>query len=163
MKKIIFIILLFLGLALLNSCAKPEVVNVAMPKDNQLTCEQLDDEIIEAQKIKREAEYAKEGTGGNIARMMLFWPAWAKTMANADKAILAADDRVFHLAKIMKKKKCPGADEKISQVTKVETISKTSTSSAGIAQKLKVLSELHESGALNKEEFEKAKKKVLEE
>ena len=51
----------------------------------------------------------------------------------------------------------------ISQVTKVETISKTSTSSAGIAQKLKVLSELHESGALNKEEFEKAKKKVLEE
>ena len=45
MKKIIFIILLFLGLALLNSCAKPEVVNVAMPQDNQLTCEQLDDEM----------------------------------------------------------------------------------------------------------------------
>ena len=117
MKKIIFIILLFLGLALLNSCAKPEVVNVAMPQDNQLTCEQLDDEIIEAQKIKREAEYAKEGTGGNIARMMLFWPAWAQTLHNADVAIIAADNRIYHLIKIMKKKKCKNIDKVRPEIT----------------------------------------------
>ena len=42
-------------------------------------------------------EYAKEGTGGNVARMILFWPAWAQTLHNADKAILAANDRNHHL------------------------------------------------------------------
>ena len=100
MKKIIIILILSLNFILLNYCAKPTVLKVTLPKDNELNCEQLEDAIAESQKIKREAEYAKEGTGGNVARIMLFWPAWAKTMANADKAILAADDRVFHLSEI---------------------------------------------------------------
>ena len=157
MKKIIFIILLFLGLALLNSCAKPEVVNVAMPQDNQLTCEQLDDEIIEAQKIKREAEYAKEGTGGNIARMMLFWPAWAQTLHNADVAIRAADDRNFHLIKLMKKKNC----ENVNIIA--AKIEKEKGSESSVVQQLKDLNELYKSGFLSKEELDIAKKKVLKE
>ena len=95
------ILILIISVILLYSCAKPTVVNIVLPGDENLNCEQLESEVSESQKIKREAEYAKEGTGGNITRVMLFWPAWAKTLHNADVAIRAADDRIFHLFKII--------------------------------------------------------------
>ena len=94
MKNFIAIIIL---LNLLNSCAKPKVVNVTLPGDNKLNCTQLKNEIDDAQKIKRDADFAKTGTGGNITRLVLFWPAWAKTLHNADVAIEAANDRSYHL------------------------------------------------------------------
>ena len=108
MKKFQIIMVLIASLILLNSCAKPTVVNVVLPEDEQLNCEQLENAVAETQKIKRDAEYAREGTGGNMARIMLFWPAWAKTLHNADVAIQAANDRNYHLINIMKKKKQQG-------------------------------------------------------
>ena len=45
----------------------------------------LKDEIAEVQKIKEDAEYSKD-TGGNMTRAILFWPAWAKSLHNADKS-----------------------------------------------------------------------------
>ena len=104
MKKLLGIVVLGISIILLNSCAKPTVVNVVLPGDNELNCEQLENAVAESQKIKREAEYAKEGTGGNVARVLLFWPAWARTLHNADVAIIAANDRIYHLFNIMKKK-----------------------------------------------------------
>ncbi len=104
MKKFPTILALGISLILLDSCAKPTVVNIVVPGDEKLNCEQLQDAIAETQKIKKDAEYAREGTGGNIARVMLFWPAWAKTLHNADVAIQAANDRSYHLINIMKKK-----------------------------------------------------------
>ena len=150
MKKILGV--LVLSLILLNSCAKPTVVNVVISGDEKLNCEQLENEVAEAQKIKREAQYARESTGGNVTRMMLFWPAWAKTLHNADVAIMAADDRIFHLIKLMKKKKCQGVD-----VINAEIANAKST----IAQQLKDLNEMYKLGTLTKEEFEMAKKKTL--
>ena len=108
MKKFIGILVLSISIILLNTCAKPTVVNIALPGDNELDCEQLENAVTESQKIKREAEYAKEGTGGNVTRLILFWPAWAKTLHNADVAIRAADDRIYHLFNIMKKKDAMG-------------------------------------------------------
>ena len=35
---------------------------------------------------------------------MLFWPAWAQTLHNADIAIKAANDRTYHLLKLSDKK-----------------------------------------------------------
>ena len=105
MKNLLGILVLGISLILLNSCAKPTVVNIVVPGDNKLNCEELENAVAETQKIKKDAEYAKEGTGGNVARMMLFWPAWAQTLHNADIAIQAANDRNFHLINIMKKKK----------------------------------------------------------
>ena len=151
MKNFISTIIL---LILLSSCAKPTVVNVVLPEDNKLNCKQLKDAIAETQKIKKDAEYAREGTGGNITRMILFWPAWAKTLHNADVAIQAANDRNFHLIKLMKKKNCKGV-ESIN-----DRIDKSSTSN--IASQLKILKEMYDSGDLTKEEYTKAKKKVLE-
>ena len=141
---------------LLNACAKPTVVNIVLPEDDKLNCEQLENAVADSQKIRRDAEYAKDSTGGNVARMMLFWPAWARTLHNADVAIAAADDRIYHLFNIMKKKKCKGIDKIEAQITS------TPTSTNNIAGQLRELKEMYKSGDLTKEEYEKAKKKTLD-
>ncbi len=156
MKKFQGILVLIVSVILLYACAKPTVVNVVLPGDEELNCEQLEDAVAESQKIKREAEYAKEGTGGNITRVMLFWPAWAKTLHNADVAVRAADDRIFHLFKIMKKKSCANVDKIEAQILNIENKKIT------ITQQLKELKEMYKSGDLTKEEYKKAKKKILD-
>ena len=156
MKKFQGILVLIVSVILLYACAKPTVVNVVLPGDKELNCKQLEDAVAESQKIKREAEYAKEGTGGNITRVMLFWPAWAKTLHNADVAVRAADDRIFHLFKIMKKKSCANVDKIEAQILNVENTKIT------ITQQLKELRKMYKSGDLTKEEYKKAKKKVLD-
>lgn len=153
MKKFVGILVLSISIILLNTCAKPTVVNIVLPGDNELDCEQLENAVAESQKIKREAEYAKEGTGGNVTRLILFWPAWAKTLHNADVAIRAADDRIYHLFNIMKKKRCDGTDKIEAQITSTEI---------SITEQLKDLKEMYKSGYLTKEEYKKAKKKVLD-
>ena len=155
MKKFLTILVLSISLVLPNSCAKPTVVDVVVPGDEKLNCEQLENAVAETQKIKREAEYAKEGTGGNVARMMLFWPAWAQTLHSADVAIMAANDRNYHLINLMKKKKCKGVDMINAEITSI------TTSKNNIAKQLKDLNEMYKSGILTKEEFEMAKKKTL--
>ena len=156
MKRFLGILVLTISMILLNTCAKPTVVNVVLPGDDKLNCEQLENAVADSQKIKRDAEYAKEGTGGNLARMMLFWPAWAQTLHNADVAIAAANDRIYYLFNIMKKKKCKGIDKIEAQITN------TSTSTNNIAGQLRELKEMYKSGDLTKEEYEKAKKKTLD-
>ena len=155
MKKFFVTLVLGSSLILLNLCAKPTVVNVVIPGDEKLNCEQLENAVAESQKIKRDAEFAKEGTGGNVTRMILFWPAWARTLHNADVAIIAADDRIYHLIKLMKKKKCKGVDVINA---KIEENKKSSNS---IAEQLKDLNDMRNSGILTDEEFEIAKKKTL--
>tara|TARA_Y100000590_G_scaffold424472_1_gene531436 strand:- start:2037 stop:2531 length:495 start_codon:yes stop_codon:yes gene_type:complete len=151
-RTLLNIFILISGLFLLNSCAKPEVVQIIVPGDENLNCEQLENEISETLNIKRKAEYARDGTGGNMTRAMLFWPAWAQTLHNADVAIRAADDRNYHLLKIMKKKKC----NNISDIKDV--IANTRT----ISGQLKDLKEMYDDGYLTKEEYGKAKKKLLD-
>ena len=155
MIKLFKILILSTSLILANSCAKPTVVNVVMPGDEDLNCEQLKDEVAEALNFKRKAEYAKEGTGANTTRVLLFWPAWAKTLHNADVAIVAADDRKYHLEKIMRKKECKGMQSTDSEVSNI------SSSSNSISKQLEDLNKLYKSGALTKEEFKDAKEKVL--
>ena len=62
MKKVIIILILGLNLILLNSCAKPTVVNVTLPKDNELNCEKLEDALADAQLFRKKAIGA---TGAN--------------------------------------------------------------------------------------------------
>ena len=156
MKKLRGILVFGISIILLNSCAKPTVVNVVLPGDDELNCEQLENAVAESQKIKREAEYAKEGTGGNVTRLLLFWPAWAQTLHNADVAIMAANDRIYHLFNIMKKKKCGGVDKIEAQITN------TATSINNITGQLKELKEMYKSGDLTEEEYKKAKNKILD-
>ena len=155
MKKFLVILVLSVSIILLDACAKPTVVNVVLPGDEELSCEQLENAVAESQKIKRDAEYAKEGTGGNVARVMLFWPAWAKTLHNADVAIMAANDRIYHLFNIMKKKSCSAVDKIEAQIT-------NTTTSISITGQLKELKEMYKSGDLTEEEYKKAKNKILD-
>ena len=151
-------LILSICLIAINSCAKPTVVNVVMPGDEDLNCKQLKVEVAEALNFKRKAEYVKEGTGGNTARVILFWPAWAKTLHNADVAIVAADDRKYHLEKIMRKKNCKNIDKINNEISES---SESSYSSINIAEQLKELNKLYKSGALTEDEFINAKKKIL--
>ena len=148
-------ILIIFTIFFLSSCANPTVVEVVQQKDDKLNCEELKDEIAEAQKIKEEAEYSKD-TGGNMARLIVFWPAWAGSLHNADEAVLAANNRKFHLIKLMKKKNCKDT-EKFNASIKDDELNKTN-----IGDQLKILKELYDSGDLTKDEYIKAKKKIID-
>ena len=159
MKKKLNIFILSTIILILNSCAKPIVVEIVQPNDEKLNCEELKIEIADVQKIKEEAEFSKD-SGGNYARVILFWPAWAQSLHNADEAILAANDSKHHLIKIMKNKKCKGAD-KLEANIKDKPATTTSVSQENIANQLKILKELYETGDLTDEEYKKAKDKVI--
>ena len=89
MIKKIFKLTELLVLLLLFSCAKPEVIKVTLPTDKEGSCKELETLVAEAQKFKRDALYEKDNTGGNMARIILFWPAMATSFYNADKAVQA--------------------------------------------------------------------------
>jgi len=146
----------FIFIMLLASCAKPTVVNVELPNDKKLNCKELDAQVMEAQKIKKEAINVSDQTGANVARMTFFWPAWATTLHNADKAISAADERTYHLYKIMKKKNCEESKSVRNLITEKRKYY------IGVSKELKELKKLYKSGDLTEEEYVKAKKKVLE-
>ena len=148
--KIINFLLIFI---FLFSCATPEVVTIKNPTDEEKNCKELEKLVAETQKFKRDALYEKENTGGNMARMILFWPAMATTFYNADKAIRAANDRTYHLIEIMRKKNCKNIDLVNSKIIE--------SSTQNIAGQLNMLKEMFKSGDLTKEEFTKAKRKVL--
>ena len=149
----VLILIVFLNF----SCAKPLVVETIQPGDDVLNCKELKQEIEEAKKIKQEAELSKS-SGGNFARAILFWPAWAQSLNNADDAILAANNRSFHLIKVMRKKKCPGAENlEANIIDKPKNVVETN-----LAEQLKSLKDLYEDGHLSEEEYTKAKKKIIE-
>ena len=149
--------ILVLIVFLISSCAKPLVVEIIQPGDDLLNCSELKQEIEETNKIKQEAEFSK-ASGGNFARAILFWPAWAQSLNNADDAILAANNRSFHLIKVMRKKKCPGAENlEANIIDKPKNVVETN-----LAEQLKTLKDLYEDGHLSEEEYTKAKKKIID-
>ena len=152
MKKISILVFL-----LIYSCAKPTLVEIIQPGDDLLNCIELKQEIEKTKKIKQEAEFSKS-SGGNLARAILFWPAWAQSLNNADDAILAANNRSFHLIKMMRKKNCPGSENlEANVVDEPKNIIETN-----LADQLKTLKELYEDGHLSEEEYTKAKKKIID-
>ena len=154
MKKFLAVLIIGLGLILLISCAKPTVVDVVMPGDEKLNCEQLKDGYVETRRFKQEAETVKElNSGGNMTRTMLFWPALLQTLHNADVAIRAANNRAYHLIDIMKNKNCTDADKLYSELTRSDTIT--------VSFEINRLNKLYKRGVLTEEEFKQAKKKVL--
>ncbi len=103
MKKnfIIFIVLL-----LITSCANPTVVNVIQPRDNELSCNELNSEIAKANQYADEAQAAKKaGKPHNIGAVLFFLPGLGFSMANIDEASKAAKERSIHLNKLKEKKK----------------------------------------------------------
>ncbi len=92
---------------LLAGCATPTVVQTVKPGDNGLSCAQLQNEYVDAQKFRDEADKEKGMTGGNVARAILFWPAILGSYSNANEAMAAADARKVHLANLRNQMNCP--------------------------------------------------------
>ena len=157
MKKVIIILILGLNLFLLNSCAKPTVVNVTLPKDNELNCEKLEDALADAQSFRKKALEATGATVDNQLRGVFFWPALLVTYANAHDAIVAASERSVHLINIMQKKNCKNLD---SILLEVQTTHRVQTLK-DLSEAYKNLNELYKSGALTDSEFITHKKKIL--
>ena len=150
-NKLKFLLIFFF---IFYSCAKPTVVDVVMPGDENLDCKQLKEEYLETRRFKQEAKSVQNSQGGNTARAILFWPALVKTLHNADIAINAADKRAFHIIDIMKKKDCNENEILFKQLTK--------TSNKKISEEIKKLHRLYKKGILTEEEYKQAKKKLLE-
>ena len=142
---------------MLNYCAKPTVVNVTLPKDNELNCEKLEDALADAQEFRKKAYRATGATVDNQLRGLLFWPALMMTYANAQEAIIAASERSVHLINIMQKKNCKNLD---SIILEVQTTHRVQTLK-DLSEAYKNLNELYKSGALTDSEFITQKKKIL--
>ena len=147
-NKFKFFLIFFL---FLNSCAKPTIVEITLPNDNNLNCSQLKDEYLETRRFKEEAIFVQNSEGGNTTRALLFWPALVKTLHNADLAIEAANKRAYHIIEIMRGKNCNESENLFNELTK--------TSSRTISIEIKKLHKLYKKGALTEEEFKQAKKK----
>ena len=99
--------LLLLSIIFLSSCANPKIVNVIGPNDNNLTCEELSNEITKANKYADEAKEAKKmSKPHNIGAVLFFLPGYGVTMKNIDEALIAAKERAHHLNRIKEKKNC---------------------------------------------------------
>ena len=142
-KNKTFIILLVL---ILSACGKPDVVKIEQPKDKNLNCQNLKLAILEAEQYKKKAIGTREGTAANVARNLLFWPSLVGTMLNADKAIQAAEDRIYHLQVLSIRKKC-GININIKQT--------------GLISQLKELKQLRDTGDITQEEYDQGKKKLI--
>lgn len=103
-----------LSLLALAGCATPTVVSKVKPSDNQLSCEQLQNERVEAERYKQEAKQVSGVTGGNVARAIFFWPALIGTAMNANEAREAADTRMNNLAILMNQKNCAVPAQSVS-------------------------------------------------
>ena len=104
MKKTLSSLILFFFIL---SCATPEVVNVIGPNDNKLSCQELSDEIAEANDLANEAQQAKKmDKAHNVGAILFFLPGYGMTMKNIEEATRAAKERSLHLNKIKEKKDC---------------------------------------------------------
>ena len=102
MKKIIAI----LFVTALAGCATPTVVETRKAGDASLSCEQIKNEISEAERFEREARKERSVTGTNVAAAIFFWPALLGTYSNTEQAISAARDRKENMNKLADKNGC---------------------------------------------------------
>jgi len=152
-----FLSILIISFVLLTSCAKPTVVNIALPTDDKLNCKKLENGVTDAQEFRRKAIAVTGNTGKNQAAAWLFWPALMMTYVNAHEAIMAANERSVHLINIMQDKNCKNVDKVLAHIAstpRVQTLK-------DLSEAYKNLNELYKSGALTEDEFRKEKIQVL--
>jgi len=99
-------IILLSFMTLLNACAMPTVVETRKAGDSNLTCNQIQRELDDAERFEREARKERTVTGTNVAAALLFWPGLIGTYANTEDAINAAKERKVNLLKLATAKNC---------------------------------------------------------
>jgi len=95
--------------AVMAGCASPTVIETKKITDENLTCAQIESEIAEADRFKREAKAERKVTGTNVAAAIFFWPALLGTYSNTQEAMEAADERKAYLTDMYVARKCSQA------------------------------------------------------
>ena len=93
-------------ISLMLGCAQPDVVRVRQVGDDDLTCEQIKKQFLDAQEFEEKARKEKGATGTNVAAVVFFWPALLMTYANVEEAVEAAQDRQKRLQQMAADKGC---------------------------------------------------------
>ena len=140
---------------LLTGCAgsaSHKVLAVHQANDDDLSCKQLDTEIVKSQVIIDAVNDDKDDlSGADIIDGLLWFPfnLIAKS-GNYKKALEAAGDRIGSLQDLKKSQKC-------NETSQAEYDAATSL----LSQELVNLSKLHKDGSLTDDEYQKAKRKLL--
>ncbi len=147
-------IVIYLTCLLLINCAgsaQHDVVSAHKAGDTDLTCKQLDQEIVRAQVIIDGVEKDKSGmSGADILDGLLWFPfnLIAKSQ-NYKNSLNSADRRIERVEQLKVDKGCESRSEEIKAKTE------------DLTQQLLDLNQLYKDGALTKSEYTKAKRKLL--
>ena len=145
---------IYLTCLLLINCAgsaQHDVISAHKSGDTDLTCKQLDQEIVRAQVIIDGVEKDKSGmSGADILDGLLWFPfnLIAKSQ-NYKNSLNSADRRIERVEQLKVDKGCESRSEEIKAKTE------------DLTQKLLDLNQLYKDGGLTKSEYTKAKRKLL--
>ena len=143
----------FTCLLLINCAgsAQHDVVSAHKAGDTDMTCKELDSEIVRAQVIIDGVEKDKSGmSGADILDGLLWFPfnLIAKSQ-NYKNSLNSADRRIERVEQLKVDKGCESRSEEIKAKTE------------DLTQQLLDLNKLYKDGALTKSEYTKAKRKLL--
>ena len=133
--------------------ATHKVVSANQYGDIDLSCKEIESELIKAQVIIDDVDKDKEDmTGADVVDGILWFPfnLIAKS-ENYRDAIDAADQRIARLNKLKKEKNCRDQDKE-----------KTTVSIQYLSENLRELANLHKDGILTDQEYMDAKRKILD-
>ena len=145
---------IYLTCLLLINCAgsaQHDVVSAHKAGDTDMTCKELDTEIVRAQVIIDGVEKDKSGmSGADILDGLLWFPfnLIAKSQ-NYKNSLNSADRRIERVEQLKADKGCESRSEEIKAKTE------------DLTQQLLDLNQLYKDGGLTKSEYTKAKRKLL--
>ena len=145
---------IYLTCLLLINCAgsaQHDVVSAHKAGDTDMTCKELDSEIVRAQVIIDGVEKDKSGmSGADILDGLLWFPfnLIAKSQ-NYKNSLNSADRRIERVEQLKVDKGCESRSEEIKAKTE------------DLTQQLLDLNQLYKDGGLTKSEYTKAKRKLL--
>ena len=145
---------IYLTCLLLINCAgsaQHDVVSAHKAGDTDMTCKELDSEIVRAQVIIDGVEKDKSGmSGADILDGLLWFPfnLIAKSQ-NYKNSLNSADRRIERVEQLKVDKGCESRSEEIKAKTE------------DLTKQLLDLNQLYKDGGLTKSEYTKAKRKLL--
>ena len=150
MKFLLPILVSFLLIGCAGS-ASHDVVSAYQAGDTNLSCGEIDQEIVRAQVVIEEVNEDKSGISGqDVIDGLLYFPFnLAAKSQNYKNALTAADNRIERLENLKKDKGCADTSREMEVIK------------SSLAQELKELSQMYKNGDLTKTEYQKAKNKLL--
>ncbi len=151
MKKSLNLLALLIFVVSCAGSAEHKVVSANQAGDRNLSCSELDQEIVRAQVIIDGVNEDKSGiSGADWIDGILWFPfnLIAKSQ-NYKNATQAADRRIKRWETIKEKKNCAGNQKAIK------------AKSSSIVEELNTLTDLYKRGDITRSEYEKAKKDLL--